>query len=186
MPEQSGEGGSVKQIAPKCDFQNPGHSHGTSGLGSESLKNSQARFLDRDAATVNRVSSRPQKQIPAGYSRQGSAEKLTDGEWRHPVAHQGPAMRIEFHRAKRCKTILWAKGSRPPAGNRVRPSEFAFRRILRGGNDPAADLSHVFAGIRKLALQELRLNSHRLLKIGRVNQFPRMFERRLHVLFGER
>src|SRR5450631_3640761 len=32
-----------------------------------------------------------QMQIPAGFSRQGSAEKLTDGEWHHPVARQGPA-----------------------------------------------------------------------------------------------
>jgi len=30
-------------------------------------------------------------QIPAGFSRQGSAEKSTDGGWHHPVARQGPA-----------------------------------------------------------------------------------------------
>ena len=30
-------------------------------------------------------------QIPAGDNRQGSAEKMTDGEWCHPVARQGPA-----------------------------------------------------------------------------------------------
>ena len=34
-------------------------------------------------------------QIPAGESRQGSAEKSTDGEWRHPVARQGPALRLK-------------------------------------------------------------------------------------------
>jgi hypothetical protein len=27
-------------------------------------------------------------QIPAGCSRQGSAEKMTDGEWYYPVARK--------------------------------------------------------------------------------------------------
>jgi hypothetical protein len=44
----------------------------------------------------------------------------------------------------------------------------------------------MFTGIGKLAPQELRLNLHGLLKIGCVNQFPRMLEGRLHILFGER
>lgn len=64
--------------------------------------------------------------------------------------------------------------------------ELAFRRILRSRHDAAGDLPHMFSGIGKLALQELRLNLHGLLKIGRVNQLARMFERSLHVLFGER
>ena len=34
-------------------------------------------------------------QIPAGYGRQGSAEKMTDGEWYHPVARQGPALQLK-------------------------------------------------------------------------------------------
>src|SRR5450755_2547 len=42
-----------------------------------------------------------QMQIPAGFSRQGSAEKLTDGEWHYPVARQGPALQLkstpQFH-----------------------------------------------------------------------------------------
>jgi hypothetical protein len=34
-------------------------------------------------------------------------------------------------------------------------SKFAFRRIFRSRHDSAADLSHMFSGIRKLALQKL-------------------------------
>ena len=34
-------------------------------------------------------------QIPAGDNRQGSAEKMTDGEWYHPVARQGPALQLK-------------------------------------------------------------------------------------------
>ena len=71
-------------------------------------------------------------------------------------------------------------------GTGARRSEFALRRVLRGGHDPAGDLPHMFAGIGKLALQELRLNAHRFLKIGCVNQFSRMLERSLYILFGER
>ena len=68
-----------------------------------------------------------------------------------------------------------------------RPSlELAFRRILHSRHDLAGDLSHMLSGIGKLALQELRLNLHGLLKIGRVNQLARLFERSPHVLFGER
>src|SRR5712672_3381666 len=68
-----------------------------------------------------------------------------------------------------------------------RPSlELAFRRILRSRHDLAGDLSHMLSGIGKLALQELRLNSHGFLKIGGVNQLSRVIERSLHVLFGER
>jgi hypothetical protein len=33
--------------------------------------------------------------------------------------------------------------------------EFAFRRILRRGHDPAGNLSHMFSGIGELALQKL-------------------------------
>jgi len=33
-------------------------------------------------------------QIPAGDSRQGSAEKSTDGGRCHPVARQGPAHQL--------------------------------------------------------------------------------------------
>ena len=68
----------------------------------------------------------------------------------------------------------------------TQPSRFALRRIFGGRHDPAGDLSHMFAGIGKLTLQEFRLNLHGLLKIGRVNQFPRMVERSLHILLGER
>jgi hypothetical protein len=34
-------------------------------------------------------------QIPAGDGRQGSAEKMTDGEWLHPVARHGPAAQFK-------------------------------------------------------------------------------------------
>ena len=70
-------------------------------------------------------------------------------------------------------------------GIRRRSLELAFRRILRGRHDLAGDLSHMLSGIGKLALQELRLNSHRFLKIGGVNQLSRVIERSLQVLFGE-
>src|ERR1039457_1761218 len=135
-------------------------------------------------------------QIPAGFSRQGSAEKLTDGEW-SPGGPSRTCSPIEVYPANPCKTILWAESVTP----RLRLSdrgwegiitvpppllELAFRRILRSRHDPAGDLPHMFSGIGKLALQELRLNLHGLLKIGRVNQLACMFERSLHVLFGER
>jgi hypothetical protein len=63
-------------------------------------------------------------------------------------------------------------------------SKFVF--VLCGGHDPAGDLPHMFAGIGKLASQKLRLNLHRLLKVGGMNQLSRMLERGLHVLLGER
>jgi hypothetical protein len=48
-------------------------------------------------------------QIPV--SRQGSAEKMTGGEWRHPVAHQGPALRVkstaQIHARLFCKQTLF-------------------------------------------------------------------------------
>jgi len=43
----------------------------------------------------------------------------------------------------------------------------------------------MLSGIGKLALQELRLNLHRFLKIGGVDQLSRVIERSFDVLFGE-
>jgi hypothetical protein len=40
-------------------------------------------------------------------------------------------------------------------------------------------------GIGELTPQEFRLNARGFLEISRVNQFSRVFERRLYVLFGE-
>jgi hypothetical protein len=40
--------------------------------------------------------------------------------------------------------------------------------------------------ICELDLHEFRLDLHCLLKVGCLNQFPRMVERSLHILFGER
>jgi hypothetical protein len=37
----------------------------------------------------------PKMQIPAGYRRQGSAERMTDGEQLHPVARHGPAEQLK-------------------------------------------------------------------------------------------
>jgi hypothetical protein len=34
-------------------------------------------------------------QIPAGFNRQGSAGKMTNGGLLHPVAHQGPAKQLK-------------------------------------------------------------------------------------------
>jgi hypothetical protein len=81
--------------------------------------------------------------------------------------------------------------ARLTCGQRIIPSgaralKLSLRRILRGRQDPAGDLPHMFSGIGKLTFQKFRLNSHRLLKVGRVNQFPRMLERSLYVLFGKR
>jgi len=45
-------------------------------------------------------------QIPAGLNRQGSAERMTDGERDFPVARHGPAPSIEIPGAVRCKIIL--------------------------------------------------------------------------------
>jgi hypothetical protein len=61
-------------------------------LPSETSKRSAKRLISRSRRRPG--CSDPfaaQMQIPAGFSRQGSAEKLTDGEWHHPVARQGPA-----------------------------------------------------------------------------------------------
>ena len=113
---------------------------------------------------------------------------MTDGEWCHPVARQGPALRLksmaQIHARLFCGQRIIHVGVCRDTG--ARRSRFAFRRILRGRHDPAGDLPHMFPGIGELALQEFRLNSHRFLKIGGVNQLSRVFERSLHVLFGER
>src|SRR3979411_3326558 len=110
-------------------------------------------------------------QIPAGESRQGSAERLTDGGSLQPVARQGPASESEVQGMGFCKIILWAVDFRA-----ARVSRFGLRCILGRGHDLARYLAHMLPGIGELALQELRLNLHGLLKVSSVDQFPRMLE----------
>ena len=98
-------------------------------------------------------------QIPAGVGRQGSAERLTDGGWQHPVARQGPATEIEVHDANPRKTILWAKTCscvQVPRQSSLalrlgcakpRPSGFGLRCTLGGRHDLARDLPHMLAGV---------------------------------------
>lgn len=71
------------------------------------------------------------------------------------------------------------------SGRTTRLLEFPFGRILGRRHDGARNLPHVLAGIGELAAQELRLNLHRFLKIGGMNELAGVVERRLHVLLGE-
>ena len=85
-----------------------------------------------------------QMQIPAGFSRQGSAEKLTGGEWCHPVARQGPALRLksttQIHARLICGQRTYHFGASdvtagaPIADGGRGPQllELVFRRILGG------------------------------------------------------
>jgi hypothetical protein len=62
----------------------------------EPERGGRSRRLHRLAVQIIRRAAesseiRRQMQTPAGDSRQGSAEKSTDGERVHPVARQGPA-----------------------------------------------------------------------------------------------
>src|ERR1700681_437585 len=106
-------------------------------------------------------------QIPAGGSRRGSAERLTDGGWSHPVARQGPANEIEVPGARPRKSILWAVdlACLRQCAPRV-PSGFGLRCVLGSGHDLARDLPHMLARIGELTLQELRLDLHGLLKVS--------------------
>ena len=93
-------------------------------------------------------------QIPAGDSRQGSAEKMTDGEryTRWPVMdlpHDSNPWR------KFMQDYFVGSGLSPGNLSPRGASGFAFRRILRGRHDPAGDLSHMFSGIGELTSQEL-------------------------------
>src|ERR1700716_1326316 len=113
---------------------------------------------------------------------------MTDGEWVSRGGRSRTCSAIEIHDVNPCKTIFYGQELFIPRclTTRASVSKFAFRRFIRSRHDPAGDLSHMFAGIRKLTLQKLRLNLHGLLEIGCVNQFSRMIERSFHVLFGER
>src|SRR5258708_4487134 len=136
-------------------------------------------------------------QIPAGSTRQGSAERLTDGERIHPVARQGPARQLkstpQTHARPICGQGLMAVGwSNETPGLRtltaispMAPLTFAFLNVFRSGHDPPADLFHMFTGVRELTLQKFGLNLHCLLKIGCVDQPSRVLERGLHILFCE-
>jgi hypothetical protein len=78
-----------------------------------------------------------------------------------------------------------------PFWNRSQPGTcrslgLALRGILGSRRDSTGDLSHVFPGSGELTFQEFRLDLHGLLKVRCVNQFPGLFERRLHILFRER
>src|ERR1700712_5540136 len=122
-------------------------------------------------------------QIPAGFDRQGSAEKMTDGDNITGGLSRTCSV-IEIHRPKGCKTILWAEHllSSRIEGN-CEPSKLAFGCILCRRHHPSGDLSHMFSGIGELTLQEFRLNAHGLLEVGGMKKTPGMFEPSLHILF---
>jgi hypothetical protein len=94
--------------------------------------------------------------------------------------------------SRQTKTV-WAEivhtekgmGSRSDQAHRIATLGVALGQILGGGHDLAGDIAHVFAGMRELTSQEFRLNAHRFLKIGGMNQLSRMLECRLHVLLSE-
>src|SRR5216683_3460261 len=146
--------------------------------------------------SVRGPNANPRRFWPTGISRKVDRRRVAS-----PGGPSRTCSPIEVYPTNPCKTILWAESSSAytwryaTADARRSPMEgiitvplplLAFRRILRSRHDPAGDLPHMFSGIGKLALQELRLNLQGFLKIGRVNQLARMFERSLQVLFGER
>src|SRR5258708_3267712 len=122
-------------------------------------------------------------QIPAGESRQGSAERLTDGRWytRWPVKDLRMKLKSTTRAHARSFYGQWIFVFNVASAPRV-PSRFGLRRVLGAGHDLARDLAHMLAGVSELTLQELRLNLHGLLKVGSVDQFPRMLEGGLHIL----
>ena len=81
---------------------------------------------------------------------------MTDGEWHHPVARQGPALQLksmpQIHARLFCGQELFIPAYLTTGAC---ASKFAFRRIFRGRHRPAGDLSHMFSGIRKLTPQKL-------------------------------
>src|ERR1700687_1696827 len=127
-------------------------------------------------------------QIPAGCPT-GISRKVDRRRAASPGGPSRTCTTIKIYRANRRKTNLWAAttGARARLAASARPDlEFGFGRVLRGGHQAAGDLAHMFSGIGELTLQELRLDAHGFLKVGRVNQFSRVLERGLDILFGER
>jgi hypothetical protein len=126
-------------------------------------------------------------QIPAGLQPTGISRKDDRQRVLLPVARQGPARRLKST-VQIYARLFSGQGIHYPrlltAGALF--LKLAFRRILCRRHRAAGDLSHMFSGIGELTSEEFRLNAHGLLKIGGMNQPARMFERGLHVLFGER
>jgi hypothetical protein len=120
-------------------------------------------------------------------ARQGPAAGLNSSAQIHARPFCGQQTIPENYSGKRFYSTA---ADEPPAPQGVLikacRSRLALRCVLGRGHDPTADLAHMLAGIGELALQELRLNLHGLLKIGGVNQFARVIESGLHILFGER
>src|SRR3954470_1246360 len=92
-------------------------------------------------------------------------ETVANGDPTQINAHQGARLNIRKRRLA--------------CGPYRQLSEFVFSAVPGGRNHAAGDLAHMFAGIGELALQKFRLDAHRLLKIGGVNQLSRMLECRL-------
>jgi hypothetical protein len=90
-------------------------------------------------------------QIPAGWSRQGSAGKMTNGEWHHPVAHQGPAQRLKSA-TKSLARLFCGHG---PVQTTIQATPGDFRGISSPGIEGHSKLMGLDRGCTDGSLQRL-------------------------------
>jgi hypothetical protein len=90
-------------------------------------------------------------QIPAGWSRQGSAGKMTNGEWLHPVAHQGPAQRLKSATKNQAR-LFCGQG---PVQATIQADSGNFDGILSPGVEGHSKLMRLDRGCTNGSLQRL-------------------------------
>jgi hypothetical protein len=94
-------------------------------------------------------------QIPAGWSRQGSAGKMTNGEWLHPVAHQGPAQRLKSATKNQARLFCGQGPFKEPFKQLFKQLQGTLMEFSSPGIEGYSELMRLYRGCTNGSLQRL-------------------------------